>query len=415
MSKNKVTVTKDNRKVHQKNPWQVRWWGEVNPETLTQKHYCRKFRTRVQAERFQTKKQSEIFNGESRDVLTITLKQLCQEFLDSKDYRPSTLIGYDNTTKQLLQYFSPTKLVHTITRQEAKNFIKSREIVHPDHVNNGKDLSGWGRKSHLRHTNSIMNYAIEMEYLKKNQFAKITCKTPEGKEWHYFTPDEFNLILSKTTDTRLRCLYSVMYGCGLREGEALNLLWNGRDIDFDRGQINIKNRSATTKTPGFHVKDKDSRSLLMPKWVSDMLTQLQEQSEPGNPFVFLTADRWSRVQKKWAKMRKEGRAGEWENRHLSNNLLRNFKLVCRNCGIITDEEEKVTLHCLRKSFAMSLAQEGIPIVTLSQLMGHSSIRVTEQYYLKTSDANQVEACQVMERIMEQGVQGGEEGDEVEVW
>jgi len=47
-------------------------------------------------------------------------------------------------------------------------------------------------------------------------------------------------------------------------------------------------------------------------------------------------------------------------------------------------------------------------------MGHSSIRVTEQYYLKSSDANQIEACQVMQRIMEQEPQGEEDGGEVEV-
>jgi len=47
-------------------------------------------------------------------------------------------------------------------------------------------------------------------------------------------------------------------------------------------------------------------------------------------------------------------------------------------------------------------------------MDHCSVRVTEQYYLKSSDANQIEACQVMERIMEQEP-GGEEHDcEVEV-
>ena len=37
MSKDKVTVTKERRKVHQKNPYCVRWWGEINPEILNQK------------------------------------------------------------------------------------------------------------------------------------------------------------------------------------------------------------------------------------------------------------------------------------------------------------------------------------------------------------------------------------------
>ena len=154
----------------------------------------------------------------------------------------------------------------------------------------------------------------------------------------------------------------------------------------------------------------------MPHWLSKMLTQLQEQSEPGNPFVFLTPERWSRVKEKWAKMRREDRAKEWQNRDLCNNLLRDFKRMCRKCGIITDaDDEKVTCHCLRKSFAQSLALNSVPIVTLKSLMGHSSIWVTEQYYLKSSTPNEIQACQVMQRIMEQEPQGEEEGGEVEVW
>lgn len=86
-------------------------------------------------------------------------------------------------------------------------WVDSREIVHPDHLNSGKELSGWGRKSHLRHTNSILNYGIELEILKKNPFAKVKCATPIGQEWHYFTPEEFQRILSKTCDLRVRCLY----------------------------------------------------------------------------------------------------------------------------------------------------------------------------------------------------------------
>ena len=95
---------------------------------------------------------------------------------------------------------------------------------------------------------------------------------------------------------------------------------------------------------------------------------------------------------------------------MCNKLLRDVKLICRNCGIITEaDDEKATIQCIRKSFAMSLAEAGTPIVTLKALMGHSSIRVTEQYYLKSSDANQIQACQVMQKIMEQEPQGEEDG------
>ena len=72
MGKDKVTIYKDSRAIKKNRPWLVRWWGESD-EIGTQKRYCRSFKTKVMAERFQTQKQAEINNGESRDVKTITL------------------------------------------------------------------------------------------------------------------------------------------------------------------------------------------------------------------------------------------------------------------------------------------------------------------------------------------------------
>jgi len=39
--------------------------------------------------------------------------------------------------------------------------------------------------------------------------------------------------------------------------------------------------------PGFTVKDKEARSIAMPKWVKNLLAQLQEESHENCPLVFL--------------------------------------------------------------------------------------------------------------------------------
>ncbi len=60
---------------------------------------------------------------------------------------------------------------------------------------------------------------------------------------------------------------------------------------------------------------------------------------------------------------------------------------------------KLTLHCLRKSYAQNLADHGTPISTLKKLMGHSSIRTTEEYYLRSTDANEMQAKRVLDELI----------------
>jgi len=402
MGRESVTIQKDTRPGRNR-PWLVRWHGEYNPHTGKQKRYCRSFKTRALAEQFAVQKQSELNNGEARDPVNITLQELCDQYLESNKHkhRHATLQNYTYTITQLLQFLPKDILVSNITLQKAEQFINSRQIIHPSHAKSGKDISTWGRNGHLRNCHAIFGSAVDWNYLKTNPFAKIKPVKNEKSEWHYFSAEEFQMLLTKTLDFRVKCFYSVIYSCGLRYGECINLCWNGRDIDFSNSRINIKPRKATKNIPAFKVKDHECRSIPMPQWLVQMLIKLQEESSPGCPFVFLTTDRWSRVQKKWARFQKEDRAHEWQNSDVANNMLRNFKGHCRKAGINSDE--KITLQCLRKSYAQTLADGGCKINTLKGLMGHSSIRVTEQYYLKASDANEREAVQIIEQLMSDAV------------
>ena len=134
----------------------------------------------------------------------------------------------------------------------------------------------------------------------------------------------------------------------------------------------------------------------MPKSVVDILTRLQQESETGNPFVFLSKDRYLLAKQKWTEKREQGKASDWVNRDLFNNCLRNFKKHCKYAGIKTNE--KLNLHCLRKSYATNLANAGTPVQTLMKLMGHSSISTTQKYYLHSSDANEQRAVEALEKM-----------------
>ena len=169
------------------------------------------------------------------------------------------------------------------------------------------------------------------------------------------------------------------------------------NLDFQNNQVNLFNRPGSKEIPPFKLKDYEARSIRMPEWVVALLLQLYEQTDPGCPFLFLTGKRWDRVKDRWIRMRKAGRSKQWQNLMLQNNALREFKRHCRNAGIKT--HERLMLHCLRKSWACNLAENGVPPQTLLKMGGWSSIETVQKFYLKNTDENEKKAVDVLDRLM----------------
>ena len=64
-----------------------------------------------------------------------------------------------------------------------------------------------------------------------------------------------------------------------------------------------------------------------------------------------------------------------------SNFETNFKHYLLRAGI----NETITPHCLRNNFAKRCLMNGMDIYTLSKILGHSSVTVTEQAYLDLTD------------------------------
>ena len=401
MSNNDISITRDT-KTGRKKTWLVRWWGKYDPSTGKQARSGKSFATKKEAQKFKEELRKQHETGLLLDRKDVTLGELCEIFInDRKDrFQYSTLVGYRDTINELLKYFSPSVSIKRILPEHAQQFSNSRKLVNWSHIRKGKKLSDSAKNKHLRQSKTIFTLAVELGFLVKNPFRNIKQRRVRKEHWHYINPSEFKSILQKTESLSTRTFYAVMYGCGLRFGEAVNLLWNGTNIDFEHSIISIRNRKGTKNIPPFFVKDYEDRTLPMPKWVSDMLIELQMKLTEQCPFLFLTKKRYEMVKKKWQRFIMEGREAEWQNKHLTDNALRDFKRTCRAAGIKTNE--KLTIHCLRKSYACNLANSGkVPAHTLLELMGHSDIKTCSEYYLKTISANKKKAVEILEEIMEE--------------
>jgi integrase len=134
-----------------------------------------------------------------------------------------------------------------------------------------------------------------------------------------------------------------MLNAGPRRGELLKLRWS--NVDFGLNLINF----TETKT------NKD-RAVPMEPIVREALLELNEQN--GNAeYVFTNPDTGTRY----------------------TDVKKSFSAACRNAGI-TD----FTFHDLRHTFGTRLADAGVDVVKIKELMGHASI-VTTMRYMHATD------------------------------
>lgn len=77
---------------------------------------------------------------------------------------------------------------------------------------------------------------------------------------------------------------------------------------------------------------------------------------------------------------------------IGTRLSPRFRRIIKVLGLYgsEDDPEKVTFHTLRHSFAAYWLQRGVPIYTVSQWMGHASVKMTESVYAHLSQQHHVE-------------------------
>jgi integrase len=399
----KVGMYRDKR--NKDHPWVVRWFGEYDPLKYKQKQYSKGFPTKHAAEEFRTSKQMELNKeGIRNEPKEILLDEFVKSFWATKNktYRIETKKVYSNTFQQLEVFFGPDFPIRQITPELADRFIATRKRVAPQ----GKGYSNASRNRHLRSCKAAFKLGVQWGYIQQNPFAHIKTDKITLKRWHYLRPAEFQKILNAVDNLRWKVFYLLAYTTGGRLGELFNLTWS--DIDFEKGSITIRNRPSTAQMPPFFVKDHEDRVLFIPQQALSTLVAWQMIAPESVPYILLTEQRWIIVKKKWDlcragkpwKWNPKTQAlewGEWENRSLVNNVLRDMRVHVRKTAIALTAP--LTIHTLRKSFAQNHADNGTPSHTLKTLMGHASITTTEKFYLQQSDDNTKAAVKRYEKLL----------------
>ena len=154
---------------------------------------------------------------------------------------------------------------------------------------------------------------------------------------------------------RNRALIVVLWRCGLRLGEALSL--TPKDIDLTESVIRVQRGKSGKRVVGLDI----STALLIEQW---LVTRKKLGLRRDAP-VFCTLN-----------------GGQIDQSYIRHLLPR----LARKSGI----ERRCHAHSLRHRFAIDLIKEGADLLTVRDLLGHSSAATTQTYLSRLGASDAVE-------------------------
>jgi integrase/recombinase XerD len=250
------------------------------------------------------------------------------EWMRSKRYSESTISTYSDALKTFLKFFGDKKIEELNNRDiiifNNEYILKNR--LSPSFQNQVINAIKLFFKT-------VENKSIDIESVHRPKRQKLLPNV--------LSKEEVKLILSAPANIKHRAMLSLIYSCGLRCGELLNL--RPENIDSKRGLVLIK-----------QAKGKKDRIVPLSLKILDLLREYYKTAKPIN-WLF------------------EGQTkGEKYDE-------RSLQLVLKQSLAKSNITKPATLHWLRHSFATHLLENGTDLRYIQELLGHSRSTTTEIY------------------------------------
>jgi len=257
----------------------------------------------------------------------------------------NSISAYVHDIKKLLLYLEKNKMAFTpitINNSILKEFIYSVS----------KEINPRSQARLISGLKSFFDYLIFEDYRKTNPLEHIETPKIGRKLPDTISTEEIDLLieqidLSHPQGERNRTLIEMLYSCGLRVSELVNLQLS--DLFFEEGFVRVIGKG--NKQRFIPVNEQ------IIKYVNLYITHNRKLIEPQKGFediLFLNR----------------------RGKKLTRNMI--FTII-KNLTIKSGIDKKVSPHTFRHSFATHLLENGADLHAIQQMLGHESITTTEIY------------------------------------
>jgi len=251
-----------------------------------------------------------------------------KEYLEAKRMSPNTVKSYVEALRIFLTFFQHATPAD-ITDADAQHFFH-------EYAHRGDISISYQRLI----VNAVKHYYERMENRKLNIEKLVLPRKPKQLP-NVLSKEEVQQLLRALDNIKHKAMLCLIYSCGLRRSELINLRFE--HVDSQRGILIIK-----------QAKGRKDRIAPLPKFMVEMLRNYYKEYRPQQ-WLF------------------EGqRAGE---QYSEQSLQSVFKQALAKSGV----KKPATLHWLRHSYATHLLEGGTDLRYIQELLGHQSSKTTEIY------------------------------------
>jgi integrase/recombinase XerD len=251
-----------------------------------------------------------------------------RNWMEHKRYSESTVNTYLECLSNFLAFCQP-KTSAEITNNDLVNYVQ--DYVIPSHLS-------------YSYQNQTIN-ALKLFYgeIIKNGLEIASIERPRRQHNlpNVLSKDEVKKILEGIKNNKHKCMLSLIYACGLRRSELLNL--KPDHIDGKRKLLIVR-----------QSKGKKDRIIPLSDKTLNMLRDYYKAEKPKQWLFEGTSD---------------------YGQYSATSLQEVLKKAVANANI----NKPVTLHWLRHSYATHLLESGTDLRFIQELLGHSSSKTTEIY------------------------------------
>ena len=268
------------------------------------------------------------------DVYVDFLKTLSKPTV-GKNHHEQTL---KVTMTQFFKVTSRDRKISTVSENDIKLFVKDASLR----------ANATSIRTYLRYLKAFFNFALEKKYIKESPIKRRVIPKETVKAITIFEKDDLNLFLEKAKmrDIEYFRIYKMLLLTGMRPNDLFSL-----------------------KAGDFNLKDKLLR-LTISKTSRVIDYPIHKELE-----TFLNSD--------YPALESMSKNEILFKKYCVERIGKTFRKIIKETGM---EGKGYNLKTFRKTFASVLADNGLPEGDLADLLGHTSIQTTRQYYKRKNAA-----------------------------
>ncbi len=293
----------------------------------------------------------------AKDV--VTLRVFADEYKTIVQNNRSVSYFKSVTTalKYLFEFFGPHKAIGSISLKDVETFlIFLQKKVKP--VSNSANRSGNGYVVYYRNLKAAFNKALDWGYVKENYFTKVKLPKRQKTAPVFIDRDQLSAISGQLKCNVVRDVVVIGFYTGMRLNEIVNMKWKNVDLNA---------RTIIVGDEEFVTKGRKQRFIPICDEAYVVLIKRNCEKYGNNPPLYPLQGGEHNIGYLFCKDDGERFTGDYFSRR--------FKRACKAAGM----DKAIHFHSLRHSFASNLAQQGVSLYVIKELLGHSSISTTEIY------------------------------------